>query len=64
MSTPLSEIGPVLPSRAAVYARARELEQLARRAVEFAGKGPSADLGRAVKQFERMRAVLGDGDER
>jgi hypothetical protein len=63
MSTPLSEIGPVLPSRTAVYMRARALEQLARLAVEFAGTGPTADLGRAVKQFERMRAVLGNNDE-
>lgn len=57
--TAVAELGPVLPSRLAVYERARELQALADRAVEFSGTGRTADLALALKQFERMKAVLG-----
>lgn len=53
------DLGPALPPRAAVHAQAVELQALAARAVEFSGPGPTADLGLAVRQLERMRAVLG-----
>lgn len=56
-----SEIGPVLPSKASVRMQARELRVLADRAMEFAGNGPTADLRAALIQFERARALLGDG---
>lgn len=63
MSTALSELGPVLPSRTAVYQRARELEALAKRAVEFAARRRDRHgLELALTQFDRMRAVLGGGD--
>lgn len=52
------EIGPVLVSRAALHAQARELLELAQRAVEFAGTGPTANRALAERQIERMRAVL------
>lgn len=54
--------GPLLPSKAQVHAQARELAALADRAREFAGSGPTADLQLALKQFERMRAILGAGE--
>lgn len=54
-----ADLGPVLPSRCAVHARARELQALAARAVEFSGTGPTADLSVALRQFETMRAILG-----
>lgn len=57
----LSDIGPVLPSRVAVHARALDLLDLARRAVEFSGTGRGADLALALRQLEHMRAVLGEG---
>lgn len=56
-----ADLGPVLPPRAAVHDRARELQQLAARAAEFSGTGPTADLSLALRQFEAMRAVLGEG---
>lgn len=55
-----SELGPVLPSKAAVFMQARELQALAARAVEFAGTGPTADLAAALQQFDSMRAILGE----
>ena len=56
-----SELGPALPSRFAVYAQAAELSALARLAVEFSTIGPGIDLPRAVRQFARMREILGAG---
>lgn len=61
MASAPANLGPVLPSRVAVATQARELEVLAKRAAEFAGTGPTADLGLALRQFESMRAILGDG---
>lgn len=55
------DLGPALPSRAGVLAMSRELVVLARRAEEFAGTGPTRDLAAALKQFDRMRAILGPG---
>lgn len=57
-----ADLGPVLPSRADVHHRARELQALAARAVEFSGGGPTADLALALRQFDAMRAVLGESD--
>ena len=54
-----AELGPVLPPRCAVRADAVELLALARLATELTTPGPQQDLGRALRQFERMRAVLG-----
>jgi hypothetical protein len=44
-----------------VHANACEVRALAVRAVEFAGTGPTADLALALRQFDRIRALLGDG---
>lgn len=57
-----AELGPVLPPRSDVHHRARELQALAARAVEFSGCGPTADLQLALRQFDAMRAVLGGSD--
>lgn len=57
-----SDLGPTLPSRVAVHAQALELKQLAQRAIEFSGRsGQTGDLQLALRQFERMRAILGEG---
>lgn len=58
---PTTETGPRLPARAIVHAQAMELRKLATRAEELSGFGPTADLGAALHQFERMRAILGIG---
>jgi hypothetical protein len=55
----LADLGPVLPSRVAVHATAREMQALAQRAVEFSGTGTTADLVLALRQLDRMRAILG-----
>lgn len=60
MNAPI-DLGPVLPARAMVHMQARELAELARRAVEFSGTGPTANLGVALGQLEQMRAILGEG---
>jgi len=57
---PQADLGPVLPSRFLVWSAARELRVLADRAIEFAGTGPTADLSLALRQFDTMRAVLGE----
>ena len=54
------ELGPVLPSRLAVYGAAVELLALARLAVEFTAPGPHVDLPRAVRQLTRARVLLGE----
>jgi hypothetical protein len=59
--TAQQEIGPALPSRTEVYARAAELQALARIALDCACPGHRIDLPRALAQFDRMRAVLGEG---
>ena len=56
----VEELGPVLPSRAQVYAQAAEIMALARIAVDCACLGHRVDLPRALAQFDKMRAVLGD----
>ena len=55
-----ADLGPVLPPRCKVRADAVELLALARLATELTTPGLQQDLGRALRQFERMRAVLGD----
>lgn len=57
------DLGPGLPSRVTVHVQARELLALAQRAVEFSGRGQTADLSLALAQLEAMRAVLGDGGD-
>lgn len=58
-----AELGPVLPPRCAVRADAVELLALARLATELTTPGPQQDHARALRQFERMRAVLGPGTD-
>lgn len=53
------DLGPVLPCKAEVWAKAREIGELAERAKEFAGTGPTADLALALRQLDSMRAILG-----
>ena len=55
----LEELGPILPPRGAVHAQALELLALAKRAEEFSGTGPTADLALALRQLDHMRAILG-----
>jgi len=57
-----ADLGPQLPPRALVHAQARELRALAERALEFSAIGPRGDLGVALRQFDRMRALLGGAD--
>lgn len=54
-----ADLGPVTPARAAVYAQAAEIHALARLAVEFTLPGGQVDVPRALRQFERIREVLG-----
>lgn len=51
-----------LPPQFVVRQQARELLALAQRAVEFSGNGPTHDLQAALRQFERARALLGNGE--
>jgi hypothetical protein len=60
--TAQQEIGPALPSRVEIYAKASELQALARIALDCACPGHRIDLPRALTLFDKMRAVLGDGD--
>ena len=55
-----ADLGPALLPRWVVEARAREIAALAARAAEFAGTGPTADLALALRQFDHIRAILGD----
>lgn len=51
-----------LPQPARVRMMARELQVLAARAVEFSNpRSPQFDQAAALRQFDRMRAVLGPG---
>jgi len=59
MSEAFRDIGPAAPSRGQVYAMAREIEAMAKIAVELSAPGPRADAARAQRQLDRMRAVLG-----
>lgn len=54
-----ADIGPSAPSRVAVYRKAHELRELARRAEEFATPGPRMDLTLAQQQFQKMAKLLG-----
>lgn len=54
-----TELGPALPSRLAVYAMAAEVHALARIALELVTPGREIDVARAVRQIERIRAVVG-----
>lgn len=56
-----SELGPALPPRCEVYAKAVELQVLARRAIYFSCPGPKVDLPLALKQLDAARALLGEG---
>jgi hypothetical protein len=60
MSEAFQDIGPTAPLRWRVYEIAREIEAMAKIAVELSGKGPHADVARAQRQLDRIRAVLGD----
>jgi hypothetical protein len=55
-----SDIGPNGTPRWKVYQQARELVALADLALACAAQGPRQDLPRALAQFDRMRAILGD----
>lgn len=58
-----ADLGPVLPSRVTVHVQARELRDLAQRAVEFSTPGRTLDLAAALLQLDRMRAILGTGEK-
>jgi len=57
--TARDDTGPALPPRLQVYAMARELEALGKRAREFASVGPQADLSMALRQLDKARVLLG-----
>lgn len=54
-----ADLGPSLPPRAEVHALAAEIQVLARRASDFSCTGHKVDLPMALKQFDRIRALLG-----
>ncbi|MBA3053634.1 MAG: hypothetical protein FP826_01555 [Sphingomonadales bacterium] len=58
-----ADIGPSGPRRWQIYARAKELRALAELATALAVSGPGQDLPRALAQFDRMRAILGECGE-
>ena len=58
-----TEIGPKGQPRWKIYQQARELVVLAQLAAECAQGGPRQDVQRALAQFDRMRAILGGGEE-
>ena len=55
--------GPSVPPRGRIYDQARELQALAAIAVDCAGQGRAANLARAVATLDKMRAVLGPGQD-
>lgn len=55
------DLNPVTPSRTAIYAMAAEIHALARIALDLSCMGPGADLPRAARLLDKMRAVLGEG---
>lgn len=57
-----SDLGPAMLPAGVAYQRAREIEQLAARAAEFARRGPQQDMALVQKQFDRIRAIMGGGD--
>lgn len=57
------DLGPSLPSRGSVHARARELLVLAQRAVEFSTPGPRCDLVLAQRQFDTIRGLVGEAGD-
>lgn len=60
MSDAFQDIGPTAPARWRVHTIAREIEALARVALECSTAGPRCDVPRALGQLDRMRAILGD----
>lgn len=56
-----AELGPLLPSRIAVYHTAIEVAALARIAMDLtcSSRGHHVDVRRAAAQLDKMRAVLG-----
>ena len=56
-----ADIGPNGQPRWKIYQQARELAALAQMAAECAQSGPRQDVQRALAQFDRMRAILGEG---
>lgn len=55
------EIGPQRPSRLQVRVMAAEVHALARIALELTMAGPQCDVERALRQMDKIRAVLGEG---
>lgn len=53
------DLGPALPARGDVYAKARELRELAQLAAELSSTGPQCDVPRAAAYLDRARAILG-----
>lgn len=62
MASAPASVGPVLPSKAEVWNRARQIRHHAARVMEFAGSGPTADLQLALKELDTIRAIAGPGD--
>lgn len=66
MSGEPSDLGPVLPSAAALWAIGKELADLGERIKRAAGCGPRRDLRLAARLLDSARAVVGvypGGDE-
>ena len=63
MSEAFQDIGPSALPRWRVYELAREIEAMAKIAVELSSPGARCDVARAQRQLDRMRAVLGGGSE-
>lgn len=58
-----SDIAPTGRPRWRLYAHAREIEALARVAQECAQAGRGENLPRALAQFDRIRAILGEASD-
>ena len=61
-TSPVADIGPQGPNRVALYRKAREVQELAKMAEEYATPGPRLDLARCARTLDRMRHVLGAGE--
>ena len=55
------DIGPSAPNRVVLYRKAREVQELARMAEEYATPGARLDLARSERTLDRIRHVLGVG---
>lgn len=56
---PFSDVGPVLPARTSVYAKARKAREELQMAMDLAMDGPRCDVPKAMQHVDRARSILG-----